>query len=51
MNEIAEAFTELERGVHAALVTYSYVHLVSSQEVGLSLGVRRLAVDNKALPA
>jgi len=26
MNEIAEAFTELERGVQAALETYSNVH-------------------------
>src|SRR5659263_82022 len=26
MNEIAEAFAELERGVHAALETYSNVH-------------------------
>jgi NADPH:quinone reductase-like Zn-dependent oxidoreductase len=25
-NEIAEAFAELKRGVHAALVTYSNVH-------------------------
>ena len=105
MNEIADAFTELERGVQAALETYSNVHrgsghnslvsthlfeqareivlkylglnkgqyvvifctprraevlkaqlepesyqIVSSQDVGLSLGVRALAVDNKALP-
>ena len=26
MNEIAEAFAELKRGVHEALVTYSNVH-------------------------
>ena len=101
----AEAFAELERGVHAALETYSNVHRgsghnsmvsthlyeqardivleylglntgkyavifctprraealkaqlepgsyqsVSSQDIGLSLGVRALAVDRKALP-
>ena len=100
-----EAFTELERGVHAALETYSNVHRgrghnsmvsthlfeqargivleylglkkgkyvvvfctprreaiirslikparytsVSSQDIGLALGVRALAVDRKALP-
>jgi selenocysteine lyase/cysteine desulfurase len=104
-NEFAEAFTELERGVHAALETYSNVHRgsghnsmvsthlyeqardivleylglkkgkyvvifctprrevafkaqlepesyqsVSSQDIGLSLGVRALAVRRKALP-
>ncbi len=105
MNEIAEAYTELERGVQAALETYSNVHRgsghnslvsthlfeqareivleylelnkdkyvvifctprraealkaqlkpgsyqsMSSQDIGLSLGVRALAVDRKALP-
>ena len=105
MNKIAEAFTELERGVKAALETYSNVHrgsgrnslvsthlyerarsivlehlglnkekyivifgtprwaelikavlkpgsyqIVSSQDVGLPLGVRALAVERKALP-
>jgi selenocysteine lyase/cysteine desulfurase len=105
MNETAEAFAELERGVHAALETYSNVHrgsghnsmvsthlfeqardivleylgldkdrytiifctprraemlkaqlepkscqIVSSQDVGLPLGVRALAVERKALP-
>ena len=104
-NEIAEAFTELERGVQAALETYSNVHRgsghnslvsthlyeqardivleylglntdkyvvifctprraevlraqlepasyasVSSQDIGLPLGVRALAVESKALP-
>lgn len=104
-DEIAEAFTELERGVHAALETYSNVHrgsghksmvsthlfekareivleyldlskrkyvvifctprraaalkvllkpgsfqILSSQEIGLSIGVRALVVDRKALP-
>ena len=104
-NEIAEAFAELERGVQAALETYSNVHrgsghnslvsthlyeqardivleylgldkakyvvifctpsraerlkaqlvpgsyqIVSSQDMGLALGVRALAVDRKALP-
>ena len=102
---IKEAFAELERGVHAALETYSNVHrgsghnsmvtthlfeqareivlgyldlnkrkfvvifstperaadlikqikpgsyqMMSSQEIGLSLGVRALAVQRKALP-
>ncbi|MDO8689664.1 MAG: aminotransferase class V-fold PLP-dependent enzyme [Dehalococcoidia bacterium] len=105
MNEIAEAFTELERGVQAALETYSNVHrgsghnslasthlfeqardivleylglnkdkyvvifstprraelikallkpksyqIVSSQDMGLPLGVRALVVERKALP-
>ena len=105
MNEIAEAFTELERGVQAALETYSNVHrgsghnslvsthlyeqardivleylglnkekymvifgtprraelikallkpksyqIVSSQDIGLPLGVRALIVERKALP-
>jgi len=110
MNEIAEAFAELKRGVHAALETYSNVHRgsghnsmvstrlfeqardivleylglngglshadkyvvifctprraevlkallepksyqsVSSQDIGLPLGVRALAVESKALP-
>jgi len=105
MNEIAEAFTELERGVQAALETYSNVHrgsghnslvsthlyeqardivleylglnkekymvifgtprraelikallkpksyqIVSSQDIGLPLGVRALVVERKALP-
>jgi selenocysteine lyase/cysteine desulfurase len=104
-NETAEAFAELERGVHAALETYSNVHRgsghnsmvsthlfeqareivleylgldkakyvvifctprradllkaqlapgsyrsVSSQDIGLPLGVRALAVEGKALP-
>ena len=104
-NDIPEAFTELERGVHAALETYANVHRgsghnslvsthlyeqagdivleylglskskyvvifctprraellttqlapgsyrsVSSQEIGLPLGVRALAVARKALP-
>ena len=104
-NEISEAFAELERGVYAALETYSNVHrgsghnsmvsthlyekardiildylgltrskyivvfctpgraaslisqlepesyqVISSKEVGLSLGVRALAVKRKALP-
>ncbi len=104
-DEIAEAFAELKRGVHAALETYSNVHRgsghnsmvsthlfeqardivletlglnkdkyvvifctprraellkaqlepqryqsVSSQDIGLPLGVRALAVDRKALP-
>jgi len=104
MNEIAEAFTELERGVQAALETYSNVHrgsghnslvsthlyeqardivleylglnkekymvifgtprraelirallkprsyqIVSSQDIGLPLGVRALIVERKAL--
>jgi selenocysteine lyase/cysteine desulfurase len=103
--EMAEALSELERGVHAALETYSNVHRgsghnsmvstrlfeqardialdylgldkdkyvvifstprraevleaqlasgsyhsVSSQDIGLSLGARALAVDRKALP-
>jgi selenocysteine lyase/cysteine desulfurase len=103
--ETAEAFAELERGVHAALETYSNVHRgsghysmvsthlyeqardiileylglnkdkyvvifctprraetlkaqlkskghqsVSSQDIGLPLGVRALAVDRKVLP-
>jgi len=105
MNETAKAFTELERGVQAALETYSNVHrgsghnslvsthsyeqardvvleylgldkekhmvifgtprqaelikallkptscqVVSSQDIGLPLGVRALAVERKALP-
>ena len=105
MNETADAFTELERGVRAALETYSNVHrgsghhsvvsthlyeqardivleylglnrgeyvvifstprraasikallkpescqTVSSQDIGLPLGVRALAVERKALP-
>ena len=105
MNEKAEAFTKLERGVQAALETYSNVHrgsghnslvsthlyeqareivleylgldkarytvifctprradllkarlkpknyqIVSSQDLGLPLGIRALAVDRKALP-
>ena len=104
-NEAAEAFSELERGVYAALETYSNVHrgsghasmtsthlyeqardivlealglskdrytvifctprraemlmaqlkpgcyqYVSSQDIGLPLGVRAVAVDHKALP-
>jgi selenocysteine lyase/cysteine desulfurase len=104
-NEIADAFAELERGVHAALETYSNVHRgsghnsmvsthlyeqardivleylglkkdkyvvifctprraedlrtqlkpesyhsLSSQDIGLPLGVRALAVERKALP-
>ena len=104
-NDAAEAFAELERGMHAALETYSNVHrgsghnsmvstllfekardivleylglekgkfvvifctpgraealkrqldpedykTVSSKDIGLSLGVRALAVDRKALP-
>ena len=105
MNEIAEAFTELERGVQAALETYSNVHrgsghnslvttqlyeqardivldylglskdrytivfcaprraellkaqlkpksyqCLSSEDIGLPLGIRALAIDRKALP-
>ncbi len=104
-NEMAEAFAELERGVHVALETYSNVHRgsghnslvsthlyerardivleypglskdkyavifctprraevlkaqlksnsyqsLSSEDIGLPLGVRALAVDRKALP-
>jgi len=45
MNEIAEAFTELERGVQAALETYSNVHRGSGHNSMVSTHLFKQARD------
>ena len=45
MNEIAEAFAELKRGVHAALETYSNVHRGSGHNSMVSTQLYEQARD------